>query len=91
MAELLRSKYYENPSSYQRGYTAVFNAGMENAVKSGYAHPIKISDECDSEHLNKIWQVYNSLIKIIHDDDATKMDMRMAIADAVKLLGDVQV
>ena len=91
MVELLRSKYYESPSSYQRGYTAGFNDGMENAVKSGYAHHIKISDECDSEHLNKIWQVYNSLIKIIHDDDATKMDMRMAIADAVKLLGDVQV
>lgn len=91
MADLLRSKYYESPSSYQRGYTAGFNAGMENAVKSGYAHSIKTSDECDSEHLNKIWQAYNSLIKIIHDDDATKMDMRMAIADAVKLLGDVQV
>ena len=91
MAELLRSKYYERNDQYEKGYQDGFNNGIEQAIKQGYAHPIKISDECDSEYLNKIWQAYNSLIEIIRDDDATKMDMRMAIADAVKLLGDVQV
>ena len=90
MAELLRSKYYENPSSYQRGYTAGFNAGMENAVKSGYAHLIPNEDEttksCNPTCHSKTWAAYKRLLNAIHDDEATKMDLRVAIADAIKLL-----
>ena len=105
MADLLRSKYYESPLSYQRGYTAGFNAGMENAVKSGYAHLIPNEDEttltcmgvtgvvgtancCNPTCHSKTWAAYNRLLNAIHDDEATKMDLRLAIADAIKLLGE---
>ena len=92
MADLLRSKYYESPLSYQRGYTAGFNAGMENAVKSGYAHLIPNEDEttksCNPTCHSKTWAAYNRLLNAIHDDEATKMDLRVAIADAIKLLGE---
>ena len=88
MADLLRSKYYESSSSYERGYTAGFNAGMENAIKSGYAHPLNNTVKCDSECHSKTWAAYKRLLNAIHDDDATKMDLRVAIADAIKLLGE---
>lgn len=77
--------------AYKNGY----DKGMEDAVKSGYAHNIPNKDEtiksCNPTCHSKIWTAYNRLLNAIHDDDATKMDLRVAIADAIKLLEDTAV
>ena len=72
--------------AYKNGY----DKGMEDAVKSGYAHNIPNEDEttksCNPTCHSKTWAAYNRLLNVIHDDEATKMDLRVAIADAIKLL-----
>ena len=72
--------------AYKNGY----DKGMEDAVKSGYAHNIPNKDEiiksCNPTCHSKTWAAYNRLLNAIHDDEATKMDLRVAIADAIKLL-----
>ena len=74
--------------AYKNGY----DKGMEDAVKSGYAHRITNAEEpttsCNPLCHSKTWMAYNRLLNALHDDDATKMDLRVAIADAIKLLGD---
>ena len=74
--------------AYKNGY----DKGMEDAVKSGYAHLIPNEDEttksCNPTCHSKTWAAYNRLLNAIHDDEATKMDLRVAIADAIKLLGE---
>ena len=69
---------------YKNGY----NKGMEDAVKSGYANQINNTVKCDLECHKRIWMAYTRLLNVIHDDDATKMDLRVAISDAIKLLGE---
>lgn len=72
--------------AYKNGY----DKGMEDAVKSGYAHHITNVEEptksCNPTCHSKTWAAYNRLLNAIHDDTATKMDLRVAIADAIKLL-----
>ena len=69
---------------YKNGY----KKGMEDAVKSGYAHQINNTVKCDLECHKRIWIAYTRLLNAINDEDATKMDLRVAIADAIKLLGE---
>ena len=57
--------------AYKNGY----DKGMEDAVKC-----------CNPTCHSKTWTAYNRLLNAIHDDEATKMDLRLAIADAIKLL-----
>lgn len=72
--------------AYKNGY----DKGMENAIKSGYAHLIPNEDgttkSCNPTCHSKTWAAYNRLLNAIHDNEATKMDLRVAIADAIKLL-----
>lgn len=70
--------------AYKNGY----EKGMEDAVKSGYAHAINKTVKCDSECHSKTWMAYNRLLNVLHDDKATKNDLIVAIEDAIKLLGD---
>lgn len=74
--------------AYKNGY----DKGMDDAIKSGYAHPITNIEEpttsCNPLCHSKTWMAYNRLLNALHDDDATKMDLRAAISDAIKLLGD---
>lgn len=74
--------------AYKNGY----DKGMEEAVKLGYVHNIPNEDEatksCNPTCHSKTWAAYQRLLNVIHDDEATKMDLRVAIADAIKLLGE---
>ena len=72
---------------YKNGY----NKGMEDAVKSGYAHQTNNTVKCVLACQKRIWMAYTRLLNVIYDDDATKMDLRAAISDAIKLLGDTPV
>ena len=74
----------------EQAYKNGCDKGMEDAVKSGYAHLIPNEDEttisCNPTCHSKTWAAYNRLLNAIHDDEATKMDLRVAMADAIKLL-----
>lgn len=77
--------------AYKNGY----DKGMVDAIKSVHAHPITNIEEpttsCNPLCHSKTWMAYNRLLNALHDDDATKMDLRIAIAVAIKLLGDTPV
>ena len=76
----------------EQAYKNDYDKGMEDAVKSGYAHNIPNEDEttisCNPTCHSKTWAAYKQLLNAINDDEATKMDLRLAIADAIKLLGE---